>query len=147
MNSQEWRDYVTRGAGTYNLKHVMDLFRAKVTNDEGILDVFALRNKVIACLMIIFGCHPIDIWRIGEENVEDRPRHIDREDYHRPKMIFDGFHTKEHGIPTTNVIGCGCRRNHDAENPECLYNVVKHYIAVKDAHDRDFMERSVPKLN
>ena len=146
MKSQEWRDYVTRGAGTYNLSQVMDVFRAKVTNEEGELEVKALRNKVIACLMIIMGCHPIDIWRIHEDNVEDRPTHVDREDYHRPKMIFDGFHTKDHGFGTTNVIGCGCRRNHDWDNDLCLYNVLRHYIKVKKAHDKDFLLRHVPKL-
>ena len=136
----EWRDHVTEGAGTFGLEHVMSLFNAATVDpDTSVLDKLALRNKAIACLMIIIGAHPIDIWRMKEKGFEDRPNHHDRYGFHRPKMIFRGHHHKMHGLPVSNVIGCGCREAHDWENPLCLYNVLKEYIAVKDSDDLLFL--------
>jgi len=136
----EWRDHVTEGAGTFGLNHVMSLFNAATVDPEtGALDKLALRNKAIACVMIVIGGHPIDLWKMTEENFEDRPNHEDRNNVHRPKMIFRGHHNKVHGLAVSNVIGCGCRETHDPENSLCLYNVVKAYAVVKDADDFLFL--------
>lgn len=87
----------------------------------------ALRNKAIACVMVIFGGHPKDMWRMHEAKVEIRADHIDREGHRRPKIIFRGVKCKEPHVPTVNVLDCGCSGHHNIGNEHCLYNVVSLY--------------------
>ena len=124
--TDEWRDYVTRGAGTFDLSTVKNVFNAPYKYSNGEIDMTALRNKAIAMTMILFGAHPMDMYKIMEEDVIDRPDHVDREGCHRPKIIVKGVHTKR-PWNVDNVIGCGCLGDHNEANPNCVYGVVKSY--------------------
>ena len=87
---KEWRNYVTKGAGTFTLVQLMQLFKASTLDKDGVMDLRALRNKTLAVIMLLFGYHPIDAQRLWDSEVRDRPDHHDREGFHRPKMIFGG---------------------------------------------------------
>ena len=123
---------MTRGAGAFQLPTVKKLFQASYRRRDGTVDMEALRNKAMALIMIVFGGHPIDVYRMTEENVEDRPNHIDREGFRRPKMVFKGTHTKRPAWKVKNILGCGCEHHHEIENEYCLYNIVKHYCSEKN---------------
>ena len=122
----EWRDYVTKGAGAFSLDVVKRLFQATYKNADGTVDLEALRNKAMALVMIICGGHPIDIYRMEDEDVEDRPNHRDRMQWHRPKIIIRGEHTKR-PWNVRNTLGCGCEGHHEIDNEFCLYNIMKLY--------------------
>lgn len=133
--SEEWRDWVTRGATAFDLETIRRIFTASYKRADGTTDMLALRNKGIAVLLVIFGGHAIDLWRMHEELVEDKPDHHDREGYHRPKLLIRGHHTKRENWKVTNVVGCGCPEHHDLRNENCFYNLIKTYkFAKKNLH-------------
>ena len=137
--TEEWRDYVSQGAPTFTLDKVQALFRADTLTQTGNTDLRAVRNKLVAIMMIIFGWHPIDAWKLHEDLVEDRPNHRDREGCHRPKILILGHNTKRKGIKVANVLGCGCAKEHDWGDKKCLYNLARQYMVVKTAADWMFL--------
>jgi hypothetical protein len=103
VKTKEWREYVSQGAGTFNLETVKAIFRADIRDSvTGKPDLEALRNKAIAVMMLTFGSHAKDIYKIKETDVDDRSDHRDRQGFHRPKMLFRSVHTKCPWIPTHN---------------------------------------------
>ena len=144
-----WRAHKSGQTEAFDLTTCKKLFHACVLDENGVLDLKALRNKTLAICMIVNGWHPIDAYRVKETDVTDECGFIDRSGEHRPKLIFAGknvHHTKQHHIKVRNVIGCGCHKDHNAQDPNCFYNVVKLYMMEKKKSDDIFLQ-NFKKLN
>ena len=137
--------YITQGAVPLTKIQVRTILNADVHTD-GKEDYVKIRNKVLAATMIVNGWHPIDSYRIKDNHVEHVPHHVDRDGHKRPKVVFQGRHTKRQW-PVKNVIGCGCPGDHVEGNHRCIYTTLKLYMKLKDESDKYFMVTGYRKLN
>ena len=66
IKTKEWRNYVSEGAGTFEMETVKKLFMASTKGRNGKPDVRAIRNKALAIIMLEFGAHPTDAYRMHQ---------------------------------------------------------------------------------
>ena len=119
--SKRWRDYVARGANSLNEQEMKGLATSPIRSPDGRIVKSWLRDKVCSMLMCRKGFHPIDVTRVKLENIELNPNHHNQNGHHQPFLKINGHKTKQHGIPVTHILTCGCEFNHDETNENCEY--------------------------
>ena len=62
-------------------------------------------------------------------------------------MVFFGHHTKHKKFATKNTVGCGCLGNHNPNDMQCFYSVIKAYYNAKRASDRLFVQNMGKRLS
>ena len=145
-----WREHRPATTDAFDLNTCKRLFHADTNKLNGEPDLLAIRNKALSVTMIVNGWHPIDAYRITDEDVIDLHDYHDRTGEHRPKIIFKGrnvHHTKERSIKVKNTVGCGCLHSHNPAYNHCFYNVIKKYMDHKDLCDEYFVQYDLRKLN
>ena len=145
-----WREYRSAKTDAFSLNTCKRIFHAPVSKADGDLDLRAVRNKALGVTMIVNGWHPIDAYRITDEDVVDMSDYHDRTGEHRPKIVFKGrqvHHTKEQAVKVKNTVGCGCLHNHNPDYAHCFYNVIKLYMTNKTICDQRFVQHDLRKLN
>ena len=122
----KWRHYQkTKAAKALPKEVVQQLMTSPIRNDDGEIQLDWLRDKVISGTFIHCGYHPADTARMKLGKLEDMPENRDLNGYHRPIIKINIKKTKQHHKNIVNWISCGCNEDHDPENENCEYSLMK----------------------
>lgn len=122
---KRWTSYVPNGAESLTQQEVKKIANARVTDRKGRIVKSWVRDKTAAYAMIHMGWHPMDCKRLKLPMVEEKTFECSFTGLIKPALQVNGVATKRPGQTVRNHFSCGCHRQHNPENYNCEYTVVK----------------------